>query len=89
GLAVFEYLILLDQEVVAVWRRKFTATSLLLLAFRWVMVLGPLVNIVPSYAQVWCEYVDIREWPETGLMMPFYRRTLYFPEKLSLIYHCI
>ena len=48
GLVAYEYIITFDQEVAQVWMRKTTATALLLLSTRWIMVLGPLINIVPS-----------------------------------------
>lgn len=39
ALVAYEYLITLDQEVATVWRRKWTATSVLIVSVRWVMVL--------------------------------------------------
>ncbi|GJE98353.1 hypothetical protein PsYK624_145810 [Phanerochaete sordida] len=47
ALAVYEYVVTFDQEVVCVWRRKFSATSLLLLSTRWVMVLYQATGILP------------------------------------------
>ncbi|GJE98324.1 hypothetical protein PsYK624_145520 [Phanerochaete sordida] len=46
-LVVYEFVITFDQEIAVGWRRKFTATSLLLLSTRWLMVLGPIVTFVP------------------------------------------
>ncbi|EKM60225.1 uncharacterized protein PHACADRAFT_246073 [Phanerochaete carnosa HHB-10118-sp] len=55
GLAVYEYVITLNQEIAAVWRRKLTATSLLLLTIRWLMVLNPFLSAaLPAERQVWC-----------------------------------
>ena len=48
GLVAYEYIITFDQEVAQVWMRKLTATSFLLLSTRWIMVLGSLMNIIPS-----------------------------------------
>lgn len=46
-LVLYEFVVTFDQEVEVGWKRKFTATSLLLLATRWLMVLGPIVTFVP------------------------------------------
>ena len=48
GLVVYEYIITFNQEVAQVWKRRPTATALLLLSTRWIMVLGPLIDILPS-----------------------------------------
>lgn len=46
-MVVYEYLITLDREVAAVWKRKFTATSMLLLSVRWVMLLIQIIDWLP------------------------------------------
>lgn len=58
GLVVYEFVITLDQEIAAVWRRKFTATSMLLLSTRWLMLLYPILAILPipmDQTAAWCE----------------------------------
>lgn len=37
-MTIFDYALTLDQEVQAVWQRPWTATSILLLSIRWVMI---------------------------------------------------
>ncbi|EKM60189.1 uncharacterized protein PHACADRAFT_246036 [Phanerochaete carnosa HHB-10118-sp] len=55
SLVSYEYVITLDREIAAVWRRKFTVTSLLLLAVRWLMVLGLILQVAqPGDSQAWC-----------------------------------
>ncbi|GJE99243.1 hypothetical protein PsYK624_154930 [Phanerochaete sordida] len=53
-LTVYEFIITFDQEVAVVWSRKLTATSILLLALRWLMVLGPLLQTIPFKGQQMC-----------------------------------
>ncbi|EKM56295.1 uncharacterized protein PHACADRAFT_207575 [Phanerochaete carnosa HHB-10118-sp] len=53
SLVVYEYLTTLHQEISVVWGGKFTITSTLLLATRGTMLLGPLLEVVPS-EQAWC-----------------------------------
>ncbi|GJE85289.1 hypothetical protein PsYK624_013680 [Phanerochaete sordida] len=48
AMVVYEYLITLDREVAAVWKRKFAATSMLLLSVRWVMLLIQIIDWLPS-----------------------------------------
>ena len=43
GLAAYEYMTTVDQEVYCVWMRPFTPTSLLLLSTRWVMLINGLL----------------------------------------------
>lgn len=52
-LVAYEFVITFAQEVSVVWGRKFTATSLLLLGVRWVMVVAPIITIVP-WPDTWC-----------------------------------
>lgn len=47
-LAMYDYVITVDQEVSSVWKRKINATSVLLLAARWTMVLGAIILYIPS-----------------------------------------
>ena len=46
-LVLYEYLITVDRELQAVWQRRWTATSLLLLSTRWVMVVNAIVELFP------------------------------------------
>ena len=46
ALVVYEYAITLAQEIDTVWRRSLTATSLVVLTTRWVMVASPLTSFV-------------------------------------------
>lgn len=50
---LYEFIITFDQEVAVVWRRKFTATSLLLLGIRWLMILSPISEIIPWPLSWW------------------------------------
>ncbi|EKM56356.1 uncharacterized protein PHACADRAFT_91681, partial [Phanerochaete carnosa HHB-10118-sp] len=54
GLVVYEYTITLGQEVAVVWKRRFTATSMLLLGIRWFMLLGSILDATPP-TYIWCE----------------------------------
>ncbi|GJF00639.1 hypothetical protein PsYK624_169330 [Phanerochaete sordida] len=56
SLVAYEFLVTVDQEMFCVWKKKLTATSLLLLATRWLMVLGPLVGSV-LWPLDWCRPV--------------------------------
>ncbi|GJE84685.1 hypothetical protein PsYK624_007610 [Phanerochaete sordida] len=47
ALVAYEFLITIQLEIDTVWRRPWTATSLLLLSTRWVMVLSAVLNLVP------------------------------------------
>lgn len=49
ALVVYEYIITFDQEVVAVWKRRWNATSGLLISIRWVMVFSQIL----SWLTVW------------------------------------
>lgn len=49
ALVVYEYIITLNQEIVAVWKRRWNATSGLLISIRWVMVLSQIL----SWLTVW------------------------------------
>lgn len=49
---VYDYVLTFAQEVTTVWRRKMTATSLLLVTTRWVMVLQAVVQFVPPVPKV-------------------------------------
>ena len=49
AVVIYEYLITIDREVETVWWRTWTASSLLLLSTRWVMVLSSITQfITPS-----------------------------------------
>ncbi|GJE98328.1 hypothetical protein PsYK624_145560 [Phanerochaete sordida] len=52
-LVVYEFIVTLDEELTVVWRRRPTATSMLLLIMRWIMLLGPIVQTVPA-RPTWC-----------------------------------
>ena len=39
ALVVYEYILTIDREFAVVWKRKFNATSALLISVRWMMVL--------------------------------------------------
>ena len=52
ALTAHEYVMTLDQEVAAVWRRKWTASSLLLLSVRWVMVFVQVALCIPASSKV-------------------------------------
>ncbi|GJE99240.1 hypothetical protein PsYK624_154900 [Phanerochaete sordida] len=57
GLIVYELLITFDQEVSAVWQKKITATSLLLLSTRWIMLLNSILTCIgvgPSWFACLC-----------------------------------
>ncbi|GJF00642.1 hypothetical protein PsYK624_169360 [Phanerochaete sordida] len=52
---VYEYLITLDDEVQLVWNKRVNAPTMLLIASRIVMVLGPLMNCLPLLSiGRWC-----------------------------------
>ena len=51
ALIIYEYVITFADEIEAVWKRPWTATSVLLLSTRWVMLLT-LVNGVASTPKV-------------------------------------
>ena len=52
ALVVYEYFITLDQEVATVWKRKFNATSCLLVTTRWVMLLNQIFTWTPGAQNV-------------------------------------
>ena len=41
---MYEYLITFDQEIQCVWRRKWTATSVLLLSIRYITILAQMIG---------------------------------------------
>jgi hypothetical protein len=51
-LVLYEYVITFEQEVSTIWKRRFTATSILLLSTRWVLVLSQIVPFIPSTPKV-------------------------------------
>ncbi|GJE99220.1 hypothetical protein PsYK624_154700 [Phanerochaete sordida] len=55
ALAVYEYLVTIDQEISMVWKRKITAASVLLLASRSLMVLDPIFEVIPVSSQASCQ----------------------------------
>ena len=52
GLVLYEYLITLDGEFSAVWNKKASATSILLISVRWNMVFGAILNLVTPGTQL-------------------------------------
>lgn len=60
GLVVYEFVMTLDQELAAIWKRKFTATSLLLLGIRWLMLLNSILAAMPV-GQAWRESSGISQ----------------------------
>ena len=48
ALVAYEYLITFHEEVATVWKRKLTATSLLLLSTRYVLILTQILTFVPA-----------------------------------------
>ncbi|KIP02560.1 hypothetical protein PHLGIDRAFT_122368 [Phlebiopsis gigantea 11061_1 CR5-6] len=51
ALVAYEYFITFDQEVATVWKRKLTATSVLLLLTRWTMITTQILTYVPITSQ--------------------------------------
>lgn len=49
---VYEYIITFDDEVSTIWRRRWTAPSILLLTTRWNMMIQAVINFAPSTLQV-------------------------------------
>ena len=60
-LPLYEYIITLEDEYNAVWRKKKSATSVLLLSIRWIMVVAGMLSFVQSTAQVSNPRVSTRE----------------------------
>lgn len=54
ALAAYEYVITFRQEVDTVWKKRQSATSILLLMTRWTLLLGALIGVVQGPAQVGC-----------------------------------
>lgn len=52
ALALYEYVVTFSQEVTTVWQRRKTATSILLVATRWTMVLNAVVILIESPKEV-------------------------------------
>ena len=52
AVVIYEYLITIDREVEAVWWRPWTASSLLLLSTRWVMVLSSMLQPISPPSNV-------------------------------------
>lgn len=52
ALLAYEIIITIDGEVELVWKRRWTATSFLLLTTRWVMILNVIFTLVPGTPQV-------------------------------------
>ncbi|EKM56285.1 uncharacterized protein PHACADRAFT_207564 [Phanerochaete carnosa HHB-10118-sp] len=48
ALVTYEYVVTLDQEIAVVWKRKFTATSMMLLSTRWLMLWGVILMYMPA-----------------------------------------
>lgn len=48
----YEYLITLGDEVAVIWQRPWTATSVLLVSTRWVVVLTNVTGLVPAGPKV-------------------------------------
>ncbi|KIP06042.1 hypothetical protein PHLGIDRAFT_73255, partial [Phlebiopsis gigantea 11061_1 CR5-6] len=51
-LLAYEYIITFDQELSAIWRRKFNATSLLFITVRWTMLFNAALLSIPPSARV-------------------------------------
>ena len=51
-IVIHEYLFTLDQEVLTVWKRHWTASSILLVSVRWVMVVNAALGVVPPLSAV-------------------------------------
>ncbi|EKM56292.1 uncharacterized protein PHACADRAFT_207573 [Phanerochaete carnosa HHB-10118-sp] len=66
-LVIYEYGVTLDQEISAVWRRKFTVTSVLLLTTRWLMILGPILNATASEQAQFPVGTNVFLWARTVL----------------------
>lgn len=47
-LAMYEFVITIDQEISAVWKRKLSVASILLFATRWAMVLQAIIALAPD-----------------------------------------
>ncbi|GJE98326.1 hypothetical protein PsYK624_145540 [Phanerochaete sordida] len=65
SLVIYELAITLDQEVSLVWRRRITATSLLLISTRWTMLLALLANFGDI---VFTVYVITPRYKTTGAL---------------------
>ncbi|EKM56463.1 uncharacterized protein PHACADRAFT_207695 [Phanerochaete carnosa HHB-10118-sp] len=61
AIVVFEYLVTFDQELTCVWQRKFSATSVLLLTTRWVMIINQAIVWMPSTPKTKCSPLSISE----------------------------
>lgn len=59
----YEYLITFGEEVAVVWQRPWTATSVLLVSTRWVVVLTNVTGLVPAGPKVRLDSVP----PRSGL----------------------
>ena len=52
ALVFYEYAITIDQEITTVWKKKVTATSVLLITTRWVMLVNTILQLLSGTAQV-------------------------------------
>lgn len=50
ALAVYEYIVTIDQEVSAVWKRPVSAASVLLVSIRWAVLLQALTAVLSNEA---------------------------------------
>lgn len=56
ALTFYEYAITFSQEVATVWRRRLTATSILLITTRWTLVLNAALSFAVSPKEVSIRY---------------------------------
>ncbi|GJE98361.1 hypothetical protein PsYK624_145900 [Phanerochaete sordida] len=65
GLVAYEYVITFGQEVACVWQKPISATSVLLLSTRWVMVLYQAIWVTPSGVE------SCRRWEPVSQLLLF------------------
>lgn len=56
ALTFYEYAITFSQEIATVWRRRLTATSILLITTRWTLVLNAALSFAVSPKEVSVRY---------------------------------
>ncbi|KIP07983.1 hypothetical protein PHLGIDRAFT_401780 [Phlebiopsis gigantea 11061_1 CR5-6] len=62
ALVVYEYVITWQQEARTIWRRKFTVTSVFLVAIRYTMLLAPLAQLVSEFTNVAARRIEACPW---------------------------
>lgn len=60
---LYEYFITFDQEVAAVWQRKLTGPSVLLLLERWSLLLQSVMNVIPPYRSDISKVIRLSRFP--------------------------